>query len=59
MAEAALRYVISFNEVTSVIPGMRKNKNLIANIRSVEKDGLSRQTLETLKIHKWNKNFYE
>lgn len=59
MAEAALRYVISFNEVTSVIPGMRKNKNLMANIKSVEKDGLSRQTLETLKIHKWNKNFYE
>jgi aryl-alcohol dehydrogenase-like predicted oxidoreductase len=59
MAEAALRYVISFNEVTTVIPGMRKEKNLLANLRSIESGPLPSQLLETLKIHKWNKNFYE
>lgn len=59
MAEAALRYVISFNEVTTVIPGMRKEKNLMANLRYIEKDSLSSQLLETLKVHKWHKNFYE
>lgn len=59
LAEAALRYIISFNEVTSVIPGMRKEKNLMANIRSISNGPLSGQLLETLKIYKWNKNFYE
>ena len=59
MAEAALRYVISFDAVTSVIPGMRKEKNLLANIASVKKGPLSAELLKELKTHKWNKNFYE
>jgi aryl-alcohol dehydrogenase-like predicted oxidoreductase len=58
-AEAALRYVISFDAVTTVIPGMRSEKNLMANIKSVEKGALPFQLLDKLKIHKWNKNFYE
>ncbi len=57
-AEAALRFVISFNAVTTVIPGMRSEKNLLANIKSVEKGALPLQLLDKLKIHKWNKNFY-
>jgi aryl-alcohol dehydrogenase-like predicted oxidoreductase len=59
MAEAALRFVISFDAVTSVIPGMRKEKNLLANIASVKKGPLSAELLKELKTHKWNKNFYE
>jgi aryl-alcohol dehydrogenase-like predicted oxidoreductase len=59
MAEAALRYVISFDAVTSVIPGMRKEKNLLANIGSIKKGPLSAELLKELKTHKWNKNFYE
>ena len=59
MAEAALRYIISFNAVTSVIPGMRKEKNLLANIASVKKGPLPAELLKELKTHKWNKNFYE
>ena len=59
MAEAALRYIISFDAVTSVIPGMRKEKNLLANIASVKKGSLSAELLKELKTHKWNKNFYE
>ncbi len=59
MAEAALRYIISFDAVTSVIPGMRKEKNLLANIASVNKGPLSAELLKELKTHKWNKNFYE
>jgi aryl-alcohol dehydrogenase-like predicted oxidoreductase len=59
MAEAALRYVISFDAITSVIPGMRKEKNLLANIASVKKGPLSAELLKELKTHKWNKNFYE
>jgi aryl-alcohol dehydrogenase-like predicted oxidoreductase len=59
MAEAALRYVISFDAVTSVIPGMRKENNLLANIASVNKGALSADLLRELKTHKWNRNFYE
>ncbi len=59
MAEAALRFVISFDAVTSVIPGMRKVKNLMANLASIKKGSLSPKLLEELKVHKWDKNFYE
>ncbi len=59
MSEAALRYIISFDAVTSVIPGMRKEKNLLANIASISKGPLSSELLKEMKTHKWNKNFYE
>lgn len=58
MSEAALRYIISFNAVTTVIPGMRKEKNLVANINSINKGPFEKDLIEHLKIHKWNKNFY-
>jgi aryl-alcohol dehydrogenase-like predicted oxidoreductase len=58
-AEAALRYIISFEAVTSVIPGIRKIKNLNANLQSIKKGSLSKELLERLKVHKWDKNFYE
>ncbi|HKI78871.1 MAG TPA: aldo/keto reductase [Ignavibacteriaceae bacterium] len=59
LAEAALRYIISFDAVTSVIPGMRKEKNLVANIASVNKGSLPNEMLKELKVHKWYRNFYE
>ncbi len=59
LAEAALRYIISFDEVTSVIPGMRSEKNLLSNVKSIEKGKLSETTLEKLKSHRWIRNFYE
>ena len=59
LAEAALRFIISFDAVTSVIPGMRKEKNLLANISSIKKGKLSPKLIEELKVHKWDKNFYE
>lgn len=58
MSEAALRYIISFNAVTTVIPGMRKEKNLMANLKSVSKGPLQPEMIDHLKIHRWNKNFY-
>ena len=59
MSEAALRFIISHDAVTSVIPGMRKEKNLMANIASINKGGFTHKILEELKVHKWDKNFYE
>jgi aryl-alcohol dehydrogenase-like predicted oxidoreductase len=58
LAEAALRYTISFDEVTTVIPGMRKEKNLLSNVASIEKGVLSEELLERLKDHRWIRNFY-
>ncbi|HAY33993.1 MAG TPA: aldo/keto reductase [Bacteroidetes bacterium] len=59
IAEAALRYLVSFNEVTTIIPGMRSEKNLLANINSILKGGLSPELLEQLKSHRWEKNYYK
>ncbi|MGD9487893.1 MAG: aldo/keto reductase [Calditrichaceae bacterium] len=59
MAEAALRYLISFEAVTTVIPGMRKEKNLLSNVESVTRGALSEDLLERLKEHRWDRNFYE
>ena len=59
MSEAALRFIISFKAVTTVIPGMRKEKNLNANLKSIQKGPLPANLLEELKVHQWNKNFYE
>ena len=58
LAEAALRYLISFDEVTTVIPGMRREKNLLENAQSVEKGPLSEDLMEKLKTHRWVRNFY-
>jgi len=59
IAEAALRYIISFEAVTTVIPGMRKERNLLANVKSVENGALSDSLIERLKGHKWERNFYK
>jgi aryl-alcohol dehydrogenase-like predicted oxidoreductase len=59
LAEAALRYLISFPEVTSVIPGMRREKNLLANVASVEKGPLPDKLMEKMKAHRWIRNFYK
>lgn len=58
MAEAALRYIISHNAVTSVIPGMRSEKNLLSNISAIGKGKLSPELLDKLKAHRWVRNFY-
>jgi aryl-alcohol dehydrogenase-like predicted oxidoreductase len=59
VAEAALRYLVSFDAVTTIIPGMRSEKNLLLNIESVIKGGLSPELMEKLKSHRWEKNFYK
>lgn len=59
IAEAALRYIVGFEAVTSVIPGMRKEKNLTANVKSVENGPLSESLMEKMKAHRWERNFYK
>lgn len=58
-AQAALRYTVSFDAVTSVIPGMRSAKNLLANVEAVSNGPLPAELLERLKAHRWIRNFYQ
>jgi aryl-alcohol dehydrogenase-like predicted oxidoreductase len=59
LAEAALRFTISFEAVTTVIPGGRRLPHLLANIRAAEKGPLSETTIRNLAEHRWLRNFYE
>jgi len=59
LAEAALRFIISHQAVTSVIPGMRKVAHIEDNVRSVEKGKLSADLMEQLKQFRWIRNFYK
>jgi aryl-alcohol dehydrogenase-like predicted oxidoreductase len=58
LPELALRYILSFDAVSSVIPGMRKTKNVEANVAISDGRTLSPQLLDTLKRHAWERNFY-
>lgn len=59
LAETALRFCLSHPAVTTVIPGMRSVKNAKANCVASEKGPLDQKTLELLKRHAWDRNFYE
>ena len=58
LAELALRFTVSFPAVTTVIPGMRKERHLLDNLTSIEKGPLSPELLERLKAHRWVRNYY-
>jgi len=53
MAEMALRFILSNDTVSTIIPGMRKLKNVEANIASSDKGKLSDELLTELKNHSW------
>lgn len=59
LAEAALRFIISFDAVTTVIPGVRKMPHLLANIHAIEKGPLSDALIQKLAEFRWIRNFYE
>lgn len=56
--ELALRYILSFDEVSTVIPGTRKVKNAEANAAISDGRKLSQKLMDELKNHKWERNFY-
>jgi aryl-alcohol dehydrogenase-like predicted oxidoreductase len=59
IAECALRFIISFDAVTTVIPGMRSTSRVIENANIINKGILSAELLEKLKLHRWDRNFYK
>jgi len=58
LPELALRYILSFNAVSAVIPGMRRLKHVKANTAVSDKGRLSKELMEELKNHAWERNFY-
>ncbi|MEK7165823.1 MAG: aldo/keto reductase, partial [Patescibacteria group bacterium] len=58
LPELALRYLLSMEEVSTVIPGTRKVKNVEANVSVSDGRYLSPKLLAELKKHAWERNFY-
>jgi len=58
VAECALRFTISFDAVTTVIPGMRSASRVTDNVNIINKSSLSTDLIEKLKSHRWERNFY-
>ena len=58
LAEAAIRYVLSFGAVSSAIVGMRNPKHARANSEAVEKGPLPNEVLDRLKKHAWHHNYW-
>ena len=58
LAETALRYVLSDDAVSSVIPGMRTIRNVERNTALGDGQRLSAERVAALKAHRWDRNFY-
>jgi aryl-alcohol dehydrogenase-like predicted oxidoreductase len=55
MPEMALRFILRNPDVSTTIPGMRKMKNVLSNMKAGEGDGLSEELLNELKGHRWDR----
>jgi aryl-alcohol dehydrogenase-like predicted oxidoreductase len=54
----ALRYILSSDAVSSVIPGMRSVRNVERNVAVGDGRGLPSEQVERLDAHRWVRNFY-
>lgn len=55
MAELALRFILHNDDVHTIIPGMRKVKNVEANMRVSDSAGLENELIGRLKTHRWDR----
>jgi aryl-alcohol dehydrogenase-like predicted oxidoreductase len=58
IAETALRYILSSDAVSTVIPGMRSIRNVERNCAAGDGRGLPPEQVERLHAHRWVRNFY-
>jgi aryl-alcohol dehydrogenase-like predicted oxidoreductase len=58
LAEVALQFVLSHPAVSTVIPGMRTVRNVERNTAVPNREPLDAATLQMLKRHAWERNFY-
>lgn len=55
LPEMAIRFILSHPAVSTTIPGMRKVKNVDANVQTALKGPLSTSLLRTLRHHRWDR----
>ena len=55
LPEMALRFILSNSDVATTIPGMRKLRNVEANMAASDGQNLTAELLETLKDHRWDR----
>ncbi len=58
LAELDFRYILSFPQISTVIPGMRRIAYVEANMAISDGRTLSPKLIEELKQHAWERNFY-
>lgn len=58
LLELALRFILSFDEVTTTIPGMRRVPYVETNVGFSDGRKLSPSLMEKLKQYAWERNFY-
>jgi aryl-alcohol dehydrogenase-like predicted oxidoreductase len=56
MPEMALRFILSNPTVSTIIPGMRKTRNVEANVAASDAGPLSSELLEELRKHRWERS---
>ena len=55
MAQMALRFILMDKSVSTIIPGMRKSKNVLSNIASSDGKGLDAELHAELRNHRWDR----
>lgn len=55
MAEMALRFILANPDVSTVIPGMRKRRNVEANLAASDGQALPSDLIEKLRAHRWDR----
>ncbi|MEP3211085.1 MAG: aldo/keto reductase [Maribacter sp.] len=55
MAEMALRFILMNKTVSTIIPGMRKERNVLANVATSDGKGLAVELHQELKKHRWDR----
>lgn len=55
LAEMALRFITMNKNVSTIIPGMRKERNVLANTASSDGNGLIQELFNELRNHRWDR----
>jgi aryl-alcohol dehydrogenase-like predicted oxidoreductase len=58
LPEVSLRYILSHPAVSTVIPGMRRVRNVERNMVVGDGQGLPEAQVRQLKAHRWIRNYY-
>jgi aryl-alcohol dehydrogenase-like predicted oxidoreductase len=59
LADTALRFCLTHPAVSTVIPGMRRMRNVEQNMKVSDKGSLPDAVLAVLRKHAWAKNYYQ